>query len=94
MGASISPSQSGALQFFTTQVLGVMLEDGVQEIYRRARGGTTPALWSRVVGYAWVLAFLCWSTAVWQYPALLIMKKEDVVFRLSAFRSLGPPKYP
>lgn len=94
LGASISPSQSGAIQFFTTQVLGIMLEDGVQEIYRRIRRGTTTALWYRVVGYVWVLAFLSWSTAVWQYPALLITKKEDTVLRLSAFRSLGPPRNP
>ena len=94
LGASICPSQSGAIQFFTTQVLGIMLEDGVQEIYRRIRRGTTTALWYRVVGYVWVLAFLSWSTAVWQYPALLITKKEDTVLRLSAFRSLGPPRNP
>ena len=82
------------MKFFTTQVLGIMLEDGAQEIHRRVRGGTTTALWSRIVGYVWVVAFLSWSTAVWQYPALLITKKEDIVFKPSAFRSLGPPRNP
>lgn len=94
IGASVALNQSGALRFFTTQALGIMLEDGVQEIYRCMRGGTKPALWSRIVGYAWVLAFISWSTAAWQYPALLIAKKEEAGFRLDAFRSLGTPVNP
>lgn len=53
-----------------------MLEDGVQETYRHIRGGERAALWSRVVGYVWVLAFLSWSTGVWQYPAVLIAKRR------------------
>lgn len=89
LGAGIPRSQSGALRFFTTQALGIMLEDGVQEMYRRIRGGTRSALWSRVVGYVWVFLFLSWSTAAWQYPMLLIAKEEDSAFRLSAFRLLG-----
>lgn len=90
MGASIPISESGALRFFCTQVLGIMLEDGAQEIYRRVRG--KPGSLTRIVGYLWVLAFLSWSTAAWQYPAILITKKEDVLFRPIAFRSLGPPR--
>ena len=62
-----------------------MLEDGKQEIYQRMRGGAKPALWSEVVGYVWVLASLFWSTAAWQYPALLLTGKEDVVLRSSGF---------
>lgn len=89
MGASIPLSESGALRCFCAQALGIMLEDGAQEVYRRFGG--KPGLLSRIVGYIWVLAFLSWSTAAWQYPATLVTKKEDVLFRLSAFRSLGPP---
>ena len=92
LGASIPVSDSGALRFFTTQALGIMLEDGVQESFGRIRGGRKPGLWSRVVGYFWVLAFLSWSTAAWQYPASLITKREDVVLGLSALRSLGRPR--
>ncbi|KAM0801166.1 membrane bound O-acyl transferase family-domain-containing protein [Usnea florida] len=90
--ASIPSSQSGALRFFTAQACGIMLEDGVQEIYRRIRGGAKPALWSKIAGYFWVLAFLSWSTAAWQYPLLFVAKKEEAGFRLGAFRSLGAPE--
>lgn len=51
-----------------------MLEDWVQEIYWYIRGDSRRASRSRVVGYVWVLAFLSWSTAAWQYPVLLIGK--------------------
>jgi len=59
-----------------------MLEDGFQNMFYRV-GGQSGFL-SRAVGYVWVLLFLSWSIAVWQ-------KKEDVVFKMSALRSLGPP---
>ena len=44
LGASIPLSQSGAFLVFTTQALGIKLEDGVQEMYRRIRGVTRSAL--------------------------------------------------
>lgn len=90
MGASIPIHDSGALRFFLTQALGIMLEDGAQEIYRRLGG--KPDVLSRIAGYLWVVAFLSWSTAVWQYPAILVTKKGDASFGLSSFRSLGPFK--
>lgn len=90
MAASIPINDSGALRFFCTQALGIMLEDGAQEIYRCLGG--KPRLLTRIVGYLWVLLFLSWSTAAWQYPAILVTKKEDVVFKPIAFRSLGPPR--
>ncbi len=90
MGAGIPTEDSGAIRFFCTQALGIMLEDGAQEAYRRLGG--KPGFFTWIVGYSWVLAFLSWSTAVWQYPAILVTKKEHVVLRLSSFRSLGPPR--
>ncbi len=82
MSASLPPRDSGALRFFCMQALGIMLEDGFQNMFYRV-GGQSGFL-SRAIGYVWVLLFLSWSIAVWQ-------KKEDVVFKMSALRSLGPP---
>ncbi|MCJ1309787.1 DNA repair protein rad50 [Agyrium rufum] len=44
---------SGAMQFFLTQVLGIMIEDAVQALYRRVSGtkrneGERPPLWARL----------------------------------------------
>ena len=95
VGAGVMPSQSGALRFFLTQAFGIMFEDAVQEVYRRTRGqqkfSKMQRFWAKAVGYVWVLLFLSWSTAAWQYPAMRVVKREENVFALSALRSLGPP---
>lgn len=90
MGASLPPRESGALRFFCMQALGITFEDAAQDVYRRI-GGQSGFL-SKMIGYMWVLAFLSWSIAAWQYPAILVTKREDAVFKLSALRSLGPSK--
>lgn len=89
MAASIPPKDSGAMRFFCTQALGIMLEDGAQEVFRRFGG--KPGLPSRLLGYVWIVMFLSWSTAAWLYPAILVTKREDIVLNLGSFRSLGPP---
>lgn len=94
LGSNLPPSQSGALRFFCTQALGIMLEDGAQEFYRRLaskRQSLKADILRKCVGYVWVLAFLSWSTACWQYPAIRIAKREDTVLGWSDLRSLGPP---
>ena len=95
VGWGVMPSQSGALRFFCTQSLGIMIEDVVQEVNRRIRGqrnvSKSEAFWKEAVGYVWVLLFLSWSTAAWQYPAMMTMRREDNVFAMSALRSLKPP---
>jgi len=51
--AGITFSQSGALRFYCVQVLGIILEDGVQEIYRRA-GGKEGKVWTKAgVLFGW-----------------------------------------
>ncbi len=59
-----APVHSG---FYCTQALGIMLEDGMQALYRYARGTQRnpepPSRWIRMAGYRWVIAFVVWSTA-------------------------------
>lgn len=86
LASGIPWQQSGAIRFFCIQVIGIMLEDGVQAIYRSARGlhrspgnrsPGQPPLWTRLIGYIWVLAFLSWSSPAWIYPTLRMNKGED-----------------
>lgn len=94
LGKNVPLRQSGALRFFCTNALGVIFEDGAQEIFRRLNGGKDSGrLWSRVLGYVWVVVFLSWSTACWQYPYSRIMRWEDKILAPDALRSLlGFPK--
>lgn len=89
IGMNLPPSQSGALRFFCTNAFGIILEDGVQELCRRLNGRKdSNGLWSRTLGYVWVVVFLSWSTACWQYPQMRIMKWEDRLFRYGTLQSV------
>lgn len=90
--------ETGSLQFFCTQALGVMIEDGAQALYRtflrlNKRDGDPP-LWSRVVGYMWVAAFvLVWTTPSWFYPTAALNKggPENGMLPFSVVRSFTKP---
>ncbi|KAB5547123.1 membrane bound O-acyl transferase family-domain-containing protein [Coniochaeta sp. 2T2.1] len=84
----ISPAESGALRFFLMQPLGIAFEEIVQAVWSRLFGTTgknyqedgkktEPALWKRLVGFAWWGFFLGWTLPVWMYPNVL--KQADVV---------------
>ena len=66
-------SEMGVLQFFCTQAIGIMVEDGIQACYKLMMGanksgrGLSFAL-IRCIGYVWVAGFLVWSSPAWIYP--------------------------
>jgi len=70
-------AESHSIRFFTTQALGIMIEDGVQWIWNRSfgrgntanRGGAT-ARWKRVVGFIWLWAFMAWTIPSWMYALI------------------------
>jgi hypothetical protein len=69
----LSWQESGAVRFFCTQALGIMVEDAVQAIYRSVGGekrdGQQVKVWKRVVGWVWTVVFLFfWSTPAWFFP--------------------------
>ena len=48
-----------------------MIEDGIQALWRRLLGdkiGKETALWKKLLGYAWVAAWMAWSVPVYSYP--------------------------
>ena len=90
-GGGLSMRQSGALQFFCMQALGIMIEDGVQEIYKqftKRKTGTIPSRSERIIGYTWVMIFLIWTSPVWVFPATLQMREEEAMLSLSAVKLL------
>ncbi|KAJ6036584.1 hypothetical protein N7540_000863 [Penicillium herquei] len=71
MGLSIS--SSGAISFFCTQALGVLLEDLISRIYLSLRGISRDQSLNRgqkILGYFWVSSFLAWSLPAYVYPML------------------------
>jgi Membrane bound O-acyl transferase family len=63
---------SGALSSFYTHAAGIMLEDVVQALLPLAAAHGWSSKYRKAVGYVWVLAFLLWSTSMWQYPSLSV----------------------
>jgi len=89
LALGMSFSESGSVPFFLTQALGIILEDGVQAIYRsrsKDSAGTDdrePPLWARVLGYFWLVVFMAWSTPIWSYPA--IRRNQESILPFSLF---------
>lgn len=69
-------NQLGVFRFFCTQAFGVMFEQGVVALLRKGKredgsaeqGNGGPAWYVRIVGYAWVVAFMTWTGPSWIYP--------------------------
>ena len=78
LASDVSWRQSGAVQFFSTQVVGIVLEEIVQHIYLSIfpSGSATdrPTLWARILGYLWLTLFLTWSVPIWIYPMFFRMR--------------------
>ena len=88
---------AGAMRFFVTQGLGIMLEDVVGALYTwsvpeesRARSSRL-RLFERVVGYVWLVVFMAWSVPVWVYSVASAPPREpflpfSVIQRLRSFK--------
>ena len=77
----VPASETRAYVFFTFQALGIMAEDAAEEIFHRLSDSqepkdksvksltkpTDPALWQKLIGYAWVFMFMVWVTPAWSY---------------------------
>lgn len=96
-------ARGGAMRFFCTQYVGVVIEDAVQALSRRGgpgkggderskgeegKGNRGQAWWKRWVGRVWVATFLVWSTPTFQYPVLLVKRRTgDEMLALSIANS-------
>ncbi|GLA33995.1 hypothetical protein AnigIFM63309_004021 [Aspergillus niger] len=74
LSSGLSSSSSGAMQFFCTQALGLMMEDFAVNAYFVLRGGPSrnwkASRGERLIGYLWVGGFLVWSFPAYLYPML------------------------
>ena len=84
----ISWQASGAISFFCTHAAGIMLEDAVHALLPPAAGHGWSSRCRKAIGYVFVLAFLLWSTPMWQYPSLSVDTglPEDALLPFSVVR--------
>ncbi|KAJ5591859.1 uncharacterized protein N7459_002228 [Penicillium hispanicum] len=77
---------SGSMRFFLAAPLGIMIEDGVQALWKRMFGckqqtkqeGDVLPAWKRVVGYVWAIGWLL-VTSTWYLHPISQLPKEDLV---------------
>lgn len=79
IGSNVPLERSGAMHFFCSFAFGIMLEDAVQEAWKRLTGNRTvksgeTTIWKKVVGFVWVAVFLSVVTPFYAYPSLQVPK--------------------
>jgi hypothetical protein len=91
----VAPRDSGSMIYFSTITIVYMIEDGTQALWRRISGSTTSdteastPLWKKIVGYAWVISWLCICTPWYNYPALRIPPEKTTPIPFSLVERVG-----
>ncbi|KLO90254.1 TRI7-trichothecene biosynthesis [Fusarium fujikuroi] len=89
MGSAVSAKDSGAIQFFSTQLIGLMLEDVFGDLFLPLWKYKFTRILARLAGYFWVISFLAWSGPVRWFPVILQQRPETELIRLSAFKPMA-----
>ncbi|KAI2707625.1 hypothetical protein CBS147332_6683 [Penicillium roqueforti] len=96
---SVPMERSGSMPFYLSFVFGIMLEDGVQNIWKRVQApenwqevkqssGIVP-LWKRAVGMVWVMLWLG-ITSTWYFTPMIQSTNDDLrVIPFSVARYIG-----
>ncbi|GAQ03679.1 hypothetical protein ALT_1000 [Aspergillus lentulus] len=87
----VPPSMSGAMPFFCLFPLAIMLEDGAQEVWRRATGQSPGAVpfWQRLVGFLWVGSWMCATSPWYLYPAARQQPEKNWMVPVSVVEEIG-----
>ncbi|KAJ5161216.1 hypothetical protein N7492_006608 [Penicillium capsulatum] len=74
LATSVGWERSGAIPFFLSIALGILIEDSIQVVWRRVSGlglpSTLPSSWTRVAGIIWVVTWLGITSTVYFQPML------------------------
>jgi hypothetical protein len=71
LAAGVSYHNSGAIRFFMTQAVGLIIEDCFVRLYDLTFPNIKlPKVLARVVGFIWVSVFLAWSVPAYIYPMM------------------------
>ncbi|ORY10122.1 membrane bound O-acyl transferase family-domain-containing protein [Clohesyomyces aquaticus] len=96
ISAGISARDSGAVHFFATHFMVIVMEDTVialwRYIFRKAKTEASgPTTLQRLLGMGWVIVVLTWSTPIYLTPMMYRAKEgfEDSVVPWSIVRALG-----
>ena len=94
--ATISLSESQCMRFFLTQAVGIMVEDGVQEMVKGVRllvkkpSEEKSTVYDRMIRRVWLILFWGWSTPAIIYPAARLStgKGADTLLPFSIVKTI------
>lgn len=84
----------GTMMFFQFQAVGIMIEDGVQELWRRYSGPSSDKsfpVWQRLVGLFWVMVVFAISSPWYLYQDALSHTENWWVIPYSFVDRFGAP---
>jgi hypothetical protein len=98
---SVPMDKSGSMPFYLTFVLGIIMEDGVQELWKhmqsrnkaedQAKSSTDEAvsIWKRSIGLLWVMLWIG-VTSTWYFTPMIQSTTEDMrMVPVSAAKYIG-----
>jgi hypothetical protein len=92
--------KSKAVLFFSSFSLGIMIEDGIQEAWRRLSGADKAGvkessadvpLWHKAVGFIWVATWLLITSPWFLYPTTRLPTDVKWIVPFSVVEKLGMP---
>jgi hypothetical protein len=79
---NVSPWEFGTMSFFLSFVVGYIIEDGVQALWKRMPGSennvSLRAWWQRALGFCWVATWLG-VTSPWYFRLAMLKPEEQMV---------------
>lgn len=87
MGFGIPWLESGSMQFFCMQTIGIMIEDAVHAMFKSVVGSKEGKRNGvvNVLGFLWFLAWMSWSMPIWIFPSI----QRNSGMKLLPFSLLG-----
>ena len=79
---NVSLWEPGTMSFFLSFVVGYIIEDGVQALWKRTFGSqnnvSSPAWWQRALGFCWVITWLG-VTSDWYFRLTTLKPEQQMV---------------
>ncbi|KAG8408625.1 hypothetical protein J3458_019650 [Metarhizium acridum] len=92
----VLPSQSGAMTFFPLFTLGFMIEDGIQEAWKRLRvskethrADLRTTLWQRTLGFIWVITWMSLTSPPYLFASRQLSQENRELVPFSVVQVTG-----
>jgi Membrane bound O-acyl transferase family len=97
IGMNVSDTYLGTMMFFQSFALGIMIEDGVQHLFKpksksgkKVQENVKPAFWKKLVGYVWVILFMSVVSPWFTYRQAAVPTTQRWLVPVEITSKIGP----